>query len=280
MEIDSIFEQAVSSLVGAAQPIGEVGAEAAEPAVSGITEKKGASVGATVAKAGQSEERFAGMPAQLQPRKVTQRLVSEELRALIVNYAASQLSAMDLSEVKWGPLAKRLGTQEQFLQEAAEYADGDSGELWIAVLHERIKRVGATRMFRDVTWEKLETRTLEFLHTMVDKGFVRDSGELLAIANTARKVNEPTQSGNGFGQGGNVNINIQQGDGFMAQDHLPSSGSRMTIDLSPRIASALGERAPIRSENRVIDGKMLTAKELRESMADFGNQVEGEVKDE
>lgn len=223
------------------------------------------------------DSRFEGLPPQLQPRKATQRLVSDELRALITNYAASQTAAMALHEVKWEPLAARLGTNPDFLREVAEHADGEDGDLWMAVLLERVKRVGASRMFRDITWERLETRTLEFLHTMVDKGFVRDAGELLAIANTARKVSEPTQGG-GF-NGNNVNINISQGDGFMAQDQLPSSGAKMTIDLSPRMATALNGKVAERPESRVIDGQMLTAKELRESMADFGSKSDKEVGD-
>lgn len=201
------------------------------------------------------------------PAPTRQATVSNELRGLLVQYAASCLDAIERTEVNWSALAKRLGTRVEFIAQAAEVADKD-GSLWLEVLQERIRRVGATRAFRDVTWERVESRALKMIDLLLEKNLIRDSGELLAIANQARKVNDPQPSG-----GTNLNINLNQGDGDMGQD-LPGAGAKLTIDLSPRIAANLQTRERAVREERVIDGQMLTAKELRAGYENHATEKE------
>lgn len=185
--------------------------------------------------------------------------VSAEMRGLLVQYCATQIAAIELADVAWAPLAARLGSRAEHLQQAAQVANSD-GALWTEVMQERIKRVGADRTFRDVRWETLENRTLEMLVRLVEANMIRDAGQLLAIANAARRinVNEPT-GGSGMSQ--NVNISFGANP---EQNGLPPAGTVMKIDMSPRMAQTLAsksERMP--GGGRVIDGEMLTASELR-----------------
>lgn len=59
----------------------------------------------------------------------------------------------------------------------------------------------------------------------------------------------------------NVNLNI---GGQTADDGtLPAAGTTMTIDLSPRTAESLKKAKQRAEKERVIDGEMISAKELR-----------------
>jgi hypothetical protein len=193
----------------------------------------------------------------------SKRGISEEFKGLLVQYCATYLQATELAEVDFRALAVRLGTRLEFVTEAAEIANVNDA-LWMDVLAERIKRVGAARTFRDFTWERIESLSLSMLGKMLDKNLIRDPGELIAIANHARKINvadqTPGQSNNG------VNINFNLG-GSEVDSGLPASGAKMTIDLSPRLASSLANRGMDRSNERVIDAKMISASELREVLA-------------
>lgn len=186
--------------------------------------------------------------------------VSAEMRGLLVQYCASQVQAIELADVPWAPLALRLGTRAEILKQAAEVANGENDSLWAEVLNERIRRVGADRAFRDVRWESLENRTLEMLVRLVEGNYVRDAGQLLAIANAARRINVVESGGSGGGQSQSVNISfgqVPEGNG------LPPAGTVMKIDMTPRMAQTLANKGERSMTGRVIDGEMLSATELR-----------------
>lgn len=216
-------------------------------------------------QAGAGSAPLVGGDSNASSKKITQNSPSSgpssELERLLVNYCASQTAAEELENVDWGLLARRLGTRAAFLKEAAEVGNG-GGELWDKVIQERIKRALATKSFRDVTWERLESKALDTLFRLADRNLIRDPGELLAVASAARKIN--TNEGAGAGGGNHVSINLGVGD-MSGNGELPASGARMTIDLSPRSAAALsGRTLPDRNPERVIDGEMIGAKELRD----------------
>ena len=191
---------------------------------------------------------------------------SEEFRSLIRNYCAMNIAAMELSQVNWDGLARRLGTQIAFLSEAAAAMDTD-GSLWQEVIHERIRKASANRIFRDSNWEDLEASAQAKLKYMMDRGLIRDVGELLAVSSTARRANTvsspvgtPPSGGSNMTQ---VNLNFgaptPEGD-------LPAAGTTMRIDLNHRAAEALAKasaRPQQASSGRVIDGQMISADELR-----------------
>lgn len=182
-----------------------------------------------------------------------------EFRSLLVAYCATCTEAYELSQIKWGPLAKRLGTHTQLIEEVASQLDED-GTFWHDVLGTRIKRVTASQVFRNATWERLESLAVDKLVNLAERNMIRDPGELLAIASAARRANTPQGTPTG---GTTVNVNF--GEGGMNENGLPAAGTKMTIDLSPRIAKALNERSAHTAESgaRVIDGEMLSATELR-----------------
>lgn len=191
--------------------------------------------------------------------------VSAEFRKLLVDYCASHISATQLSEVDWTGLGYRLGTQKEFLQQVAQVLD-QNGMLWQEVLAERIRRASSARVFRDVSWERVESKAVGKLAQLLEKDAIRDPGELLAVAAAARKVNVGSDGGGGTGQG--VTVNINGVDSMAGENGLPGAGAKMTIDLSPKVATSLGQRmAQKQMGERVIDGEMLTAKELRETAA-------------
>jgi len=194
--------------------------------------------------------------------------VSQEFRVLLVQYCAST-NATELASVNWTGLARRLGTIQAFLEEAANAIDqaigADKGGIWGEVINERIKRASAAKVFRDNTWERLEQKAVTKLVDLMESNLIRDPGELLAIAREARRVNEGPATGGG---GNHTSITINQGNGadpMMDANGLPPAGAKMTIDLSPRLATALQNRgAPVAPQGeRVIDGEMISAKELR-----------------
>lgn len=189
--------------------------------------------------------------------------VSTELRKLLVNYCASCIQAIELTEVSWVGLARTLGTKPEFLQQAANVAE-ESGGFWQEVLHERIRRVGSSRTFRDVSWERLESKTLELMLKLVESGYIKDSGALLAIAAHSRKINVQDSSGSqSITQ--QTQVNVTFASGAEGESALPPAGSRMAIDLSPRLATALASKQQAQTRSsRIIDGEMLNAKELRE----------------
>lgn len=53
------------------------------------------------------------------------------------------------------------------------------------------------------------------------------------------------------------------------ENGLPSAGAKMTIDLTPRLASSLSQRRSVTEagNGRVIDGQMLSAQELRDALS-------------
>lgn len=94
---------------------------------------------------------------------------------------------------------------------------------------------------------------------------IRDPGELLAVAAQARRANTDSKSGGGSA-GTTVNINMN-GESMDNDTGLPAAGAKMTIDLSPRVASALSQRnVKVDGSARVIDGQMLSAAELRAAL--------------
>ncbi len=194
--------------------------------------------------------------------------VSREFRRLIVNYAATCLQAYELESVKWEPLASKLGTQTEFVAEAARVGNED-GSLWGEVMEERIRRAGASKVFRDADWEKLEAQTVAKLLDLAERNLIRDVGELLAIARAARQASEVRSPTPPTG-GQNVNINFNGGNPMT--DELPASGAKMTIDLSPRSAQSLAAQRGEKAEARVIDSSMISAVELRELLS--GPKVE------
>lgn len=221
----------------------------------------------------------AATPAQARA-SVAHTGVSAEFRDLLIQYCATMIGAYELEEVNWVALAKRLGTQPIFLQEAATSLNQD-GLLWNDVLATRIKRATAAKIFRDASWEQLESMALNKLMQLAEKNLIRDTGELLAIATQARRANEQKSSSQNPSGGNTVNINIG-GDSMEGDNGLPAAGAKMTIDLSPRVASALQNRRNPQAEvgGRVIDGQMLSAAELRsalESQKQTSNEPGGEA---
>lgn len=190
--------------------------------------------------------------------------VSAEFAQLLTQYCATMIAAHSLDQVDWRALGKRLGTQPEYLAEAAEQLNRD-GALWTAVLQDRIKRASASKIFRDSSWERLESLAVNRLIELTEAKMIRDPGELIALASHARRANTDSKPGQGGG-GTTVNINMN-GDSMDNDTGLPAAGAKMTIDLSPRVAGTLGQRATDRSgSNRVIDGQMLSATELRAAL--------------
>lgn len=191
--------------------------------------------------------------------------VSKELRDLLIQYCSAMISAFELEQVDFRALGKRLGTHPEHLQECALHLN-QKGTLWNEVLQVRIKKASAAKIFRDSSWEQLEALAVNKLVALAEKNMIRDAGELLAIASHARKANTAIVPNGG---GSTVNINIG-GDSMDGGDNgLPAAGAKMTIDLSPRVAKALEHRGSpggIGGE-RVIDGQMLSAKELRSALS-------------
>lgn len=202
--------------------------------------------------------------------------VSKEFRDLLVQYCAHSIESHGLEEMDWRGLAKRLGTRPEFLAEAAEAIDAhlaEHGGLWREVIESRIKRANTAKVFRDSSWENLEALAVAKLVDLATRNLIRDPGELLAIATAARRTNEG--QGGGSGGGNHLNLTINNGADAMSDNGLPPAGAKMTIDLSPRVASALQTRAQQVAPHgeRVIDGEMISAKDLRQELA---SRTEGE----
>jgi len=174
------------------------------------------------------------------------------------------VAAIELSEVSWDSLAQRLGTQVAFIKQAAEQLNEDGG-FWQDVIQERIRKASAHRVFRDSNWEDLEASAQAKLKFMMDRGLIRDVGELLAVSSTARRASSalsPTTPP----QGGNMTqVNLSFGMPTPEGD-LPAAGTTMRIDLNHRAAESLARaqaRTQVGSSGRVIDGQMISADELR-----------------
>jgi hypothetical protein len=197
-------------------------------------------------------------------QELEQMGISKEFTDLITHYCAESHSAYELDQVNWTALAKRLGTQVEYLAEAAAKLN-ENGRLWIAVLQVRIKKAHAAKIFRDNSWQRLESIAVNRLVELAEAKMIRDPGELLAVATQARRANEAQQKPSAGG-GNTVNINFG-GDPMDSENGLPAAGARMTLDLSPRVASALAkQRSGSESGSRVIDGQMLSAQELRNAL--------------
>jgi hypothetical protein len=210
-------------------------------------------------------------PTQVVPTKAESRQavqaaggVSKEFRDLLIQYCATMVSAYELEDINWGALAKRLGTHAEFLREAAESLNLQ-GALWSEVLGARIKRATAARIFRDSAWEQLESMAVNKLINMAERNLIRDPGELLAVASAARRASTDSKAP---ASGTTVNVINNIGGESMDESGLPAAGAKMTIDLSPRVASALSRRREPQAEvgGRVIDGQMLSAQELRNAL--------------
>lgn len=237
-----------------------------------------AEFGLAPATASESEQKAARLEAERAAKQaVAESGVSRELYDLMAHYAATAIQAHELSEVKWDQLAKRLGTRVEFIEEAANLVDSD-GAFWTAVLTERIKRATAAKVFRDASWERLESMAVNRLIGLVEKNAVRDAGELLAVASHARRANDAPKAA---APGQTVNINFG-GDSVDPNTGLPAAGAKMTIDLSPRVASALTSRQqPVAARGgRVIDGEMLSAKDLRATLENRNRSDEDEGESE
>jgi hypothetical protein len=194
-------------------------------------------------------------------RNAVKAYLSEEFRKLLIQYCASFTAVYELKDISWMGLQSRLGTRAEHLKAAAEQLDSD-GTLWQDVIGERIRRAGGAKAFRDLSWEKLESMAQAKLIHMMERGLIKDVGELLAVSSTARRAQTSTPSG-----GGGTNVAVNVFNGANPDDSgLPAAGHKMTIDLSPRAADALQrskERTVARNGDRVIDGQMISAAELR-----------------
>jgi hypothetical protein len=200
----------------------------------------------------------AAVPA---PAKLTG--VSNEMRSLLVQYCATYISAVTLEEVSFHGLGKRLGCNPDDLAGIATHLNSGefADQLWDEVLVTRIRRASAARIFTDSSWERLESLAVNKLIDLAERNMIRDPGELIAVATAARRSQaQPAQPSN---PGQTVNINF--GEGAMGEPTLPGAGAKMTIDLSPRVATALQQKGvPVSgNQDRVIDGQMLSASELR-----------------
>lgn len=192
---------------------------------------------------------------------------SVEFKALLVQYCASHNTVTALENIPWEPLSIRLGTSSLHLAEAAKQMNADNS-LWTAVLGERIRRTHSSKFFRDLNWEKLEQAAVGKLLILLDRGMIRDPGELLAIAAAAKRSagpNSPNSASGGQGNGSLTQFNVNIGG--PAADGLPAAGTKISIDMSPRMAAALQRSAgKVESKDdsgRVIDGEMIGPKELR-----------------
>lgn len=197
-------------------------------------------------------------PIKPTEKETAQAKVSKEFRALLSHYCAETL-AIELAQVKWGALATRLGTHPDYLAEAA-FAMNEDGSFWNDVLQYRIRKAHANSVFRNTGWERLESMAVNKLVELAERNLIRDPGELLAVAAAARRANTQQESGGG-NSGPSVTVNI--GDSAMTENGLPAAGSKMTIDLSPRLANSLQKRQEKQEGPRVIDGDMLSAGDLR-----------------
>jgi hypothetical protein len=103
------------------------------------------------------------------------------------------------------------------------------------------------------------------LINMAERNLIRDPGELLAVASAARRASTDSKAP---ASGTTVNVINNIGGESMDESGLPAAGAKMTIDLSPRVASALSRRREPQAEvgGRVIDGQMLSAQELRNAL--------------
>lgn len=215
-----------------------------------------------VSQAGAQALALAAEKRKLAESSAKRHGVSQEMLSLLTQYCATMIHARELSQINWGGLANRLGTEVEFLEEAAKLLDQD-GTFWEGVLGERIKRASASRVFRDASWERLEHLAVNRLLELAEAKMIRDTGELLAIASHARKANtDKITAPNG---GNTVNINIGGDSMGIGDNGLPGAGAKMTLDLTPRMAQSLAQRTTSTATNgsRVIDGQMLTAQELR-----------------
>lgn len=189
--------------------------------------------------------------------------VSNEMRTLLTQYCATYVSAVTLEEVSFVGLGKRLGCPPDDLAQVATHLNSGEfeNELWDEVMLWRIKQASAARVFTDSTWERLESLAVNKLIDLAERNMIRDPGELIAVATAARR--SQTQAPSTPAGGNTVNINF--GEGPMTDSTLPGAGAKMTIDLSPRVASSLQGKgvAVSQDQNRVIDGQMLSAAELR-----------------
>lgn len=217
--------------------------------------------------------------AKASPSKVfvkpTESAGEKEMRSLLIQYCASYLSAKALEAVRFDGLAARLGCEPEMLSEVATFLNsGDyEGKFWDDVLVVRVQRAAASRIFTDASWERLESLAVNKLIDLAERNMIRDPGELIAVATAARRsqVQPVTPS-----SGQTVNINL--GDGAMSGQSLPGAGAKMTIDLSPRVASSLMQKEVTVSANksRVIDGEMLSAKELRSMLMNPSEVLSGD----
>lgn len=213
-------------------------------------------------------------------------IVSREFQALLTQYAATAATAYALEDVDWRALGAKLGTHWQHLKEIAEALEQSTdGAFWQEVIAIRIKRANAAGIFRDASWERLEALAVNRLVELAERNAIRDPGELLAVASAARRANQSTGTSSNANTNTNVNINFG-GESMRDEDGngLPPAGSRISIDLSPRLANSLQQRKapPAPRGERVIDGEMLTANELRDAARSRAEaeKIDSETKDE
>lgn len=203
---------------------------------------------------------------------------TQVFQELLVRFCANQIAAKSIAEIQWAPLAVRLGVESGDLESAAEEL-GDG--FWTEVINERVTQAGNSQVFKVQTWDNLEAKAMHRLMVLVDTGRVKDPSELLAIAIQAGKQSRPASTTGQKNGGLSVTINQNNGiEGDMSDSGLPPAGTRMSIDLSPRMADAISKQRR-ETESRVIDGDMLNASDLRAlARGDESDAAETEVANE
>lgn len=199
--------------------------------------------------------------------------LTKAMRSLVIDYVAHIERVASLEEVNWSHLATRLSVPDEFIGGAIESLKEEEREaIFFEAIEKRVKHAQGSRIFTDANWEQLEGRVVDKLLQLVEKGLIRDPGELLAISKVANQMNA------GFSQKqeaspaqtvtANFTFNGFGGQGEMAQESdgdsptIPARTEQMRIDLSPRIAASLQENRE-RNKERMIDAERVGAEELR-----------------
>jgi len=176
-------------------------------------------------------------------------------------YATHVSSAESLDEVSWLALAQRIRVPEQMLGQLVGSMDsGVKAAFWAEVLKARIEQAMHAGIFQQARCERVEGKALNMLETLLDKGMIRNTGELMAVAKGAPRLTQPQPNQ------GNTNVTLNVGGFDMRigneSGQLPAGGETIKIDLSPRLANTLAQ-PPEQRDERVIDSHMLSADELR-----------------
>lgn len=171
-------------------------------------------------------------------------------------------------------LSMRVGASVDELLDVKASIDS---ELWLQKRWERAVRLEQIRT-RLSSYEELTTIAVEKLKEGVTLGRIRETGELIAVANLGERMTLMAQAKNGPGQGNGhtangeqtVNLQINNITSSSPNGDLPGPGSLGVINLtlSSRVHKQLTSQAPIdpeATEERFLNQiEMLSAKEIPE----------------